>query len=1537
MGKIKKILENELVGGTQTTDVYPVTSVKAVYDENNERLDHILNRRGTVNISTNYNDDHTAEVLTLAQAIAKVPSKDRVLGFQGRFLTENGWVTYQFNGNSVSDWSNQEYWSLLSDSTNMAQELGTSEDVAISQKATTGAIRRYSGGFPVKSAASTVEEFANGILSCKIVPKFSLDVEGLSDFRLSAYSKSPSSYILVGGFYYSGGWYKTIQFTGSISSLIEGKYILFRNNPNDDWGQCYILADVTNFPIVAPGIYPTTTFYTEDVVSPYHPYLDFAIRTLIDRPDIDSLLEQMDIVNKVSYLIEINKNTQYGISFYGSQYVKKYSNDNAGLCSYVPVKKGDTFSVIITPFIKYDENIAFPGTTFIQVNFSKSIGAPDAKGVTTIVNKRHITSEDYKYGQVIISINDDFVVEEDGYVQAFILVGDRPCNEGNAAFKYLNFGKSDATDKYISRWYRQSTSPTATNYPSWMLFSVPKDTNYDYQYQIPLVLQKKSHLLYQVLENLKSITTDTNDILELNEYLSRKFVSSTNSIIKPFTDTIIEVYVLAKFDTSDTNGLFRFNNWSSLHNISGGIYKDGNQVHTVSINKTDVEIGGLTLWYGENEYFQVALLGDDSKWVTPELGTYPSFQVKLDKVSKPVHPTIWSAINKRDISILDANSVKESVDYAYTEHYGNLLDLSQATLYTGDNTGLCQYVRLATTTTKVSTIETQFYKVSELRKGTKLMVGIFDSESLVNPTDSPDLFTVVNRDLQLSDFVNNQLIISLDDVDIAAGSVVQVVIFTGKLSTVSSGVRMKYLNFGKTEPEFKDELSAWYRQSDRPTEEVPIPRSWNFFGNSGTYAYQYQIPLILKDNSTYTKLKDRVSALEESYLPKFNTVQEAEDNSNYGSYYDNSHWKILQDNGCRVLYAVTRSQITFNRIYTTLCQSSSIVSNKECKLRVYVLDRQVTTSDLRGEKGFILEKSINPYTDLPTRSNKAFYAIDLPDRVTVGANKTISVVLFDPDDTLESGIAPISSWVYKGDEEYHDSLQLVYRCSAYNYDTQVFSLGYFSYTTMVTYNNYIGNIEPIFVIIGESGDTLRRDIDSNSQRIAKLEESGDTSKFTSRSILPATLHAAVGLEFNLYYDGFNLLPDYGKGEPSWMFNIQSEIESQWKALNYRSYQRTMQSSDIGKHTLTIDYYNNKNQKFSTESPDERFTVGLKVVDNVNPSTQKRILIIGDSTNEGGNVANRIYKNFHEEATGGIAPIMLGTRSDSTKTWRHEARTEKTYNMFANGETVIRVDFNVPEGFTEDDIVTANPSPYYNIGGANVYLRHLWHLNGDGTGYAIGYNNSSVDTSWTGTATKISGAASMPSSIEVTRVQRLSGWSPFKNNEGVGTLDFRYYRTVILGLEEDEKIDLMLSDLGINDIYTGNKTQTDINNIVNNAKKLIDAYLADGNGKFAICYPKSRSSAIADSDRRHYPMRIDMQSLREALVKTFDNGAYNENVLICGSGMQIDRWYGYPLAVANVASRISIQETKPTEGVHPSDPGYQQIGDAMTATIWAVLQ
>ena len=142
MGKIKKILENELAGGTQNTDVYPVTSVKAVYDENNERLDHILARRGVVNVSTNYNDDHIAEVLTLSQAIAKVPSSDRVLGFTMTFLSSDGWKTYQFTGDSISNWSDTTKWDPVLHSSEVLQELGNSKTAPVSQRVVMDAVSK---------------------------------------------------------------------------------------------------------------------------------------------------------------------------------------------------------------------------------------------------------------------------------------------------------------------------------------------------------------------------------------------------------------------------------------------------------------------------------------------------------------------------------------------------------------------------------------------------------------------------------------------------------------------------------------------------------------------------------------------------------------------------------------------------------------------------------------------------------------------------------------------------------------------------------------------------------------------------------------------------------------------------------------------------------------------------------------------------------------------------------------------------------------------------------------------------------------------------------------------------------------------------------------------------------------------------------------------------------------------------------------------------------------------------------------------------
>ena len=190
MGKIKKILENELVGGTQNTDVYPVTSVKAVYDESNERLDNILNRRGVVNISTSYNADHIAEVLTLEQAIAKVPSKDRVLGFQGKFLSGNGWKSYIFIGDSIADWTNKTKWNNYLTGTDIVQESGEADDKVMSQKAVNDEIQKLKGLVLLDGAS----HYDRSVLAN--FKYFNLYNKDLGEIRIGTVYNSPSEKII---------------------------------------------------------------------------------------------------------------------------------------------------------------------------------------------------------------------------------------------------------------------------------------------------------------------------------------------------------------------------------------------------------------------------------------------------------------------------------------------------------------------------------------------------------------------------------------------------------------------------------------------------------------------------------------------------------------------------------------------------------------------------------------------------------------------------------------------------------------------------------------------------------------------------------------------------------------------------------------------------------------------------------------------------------------------------------------------------------------------------------------------------------------------------------------------------------------------------------------------------------------------------------------------------------------------------------------------------------------------------------------------
>lgn len=150
MGVIRKIKDNELVGGTRDEEVYPVTSTQSVYNSQNKTLDQLLALNLPINISANYSANYPANAYSLQEAINAVPLYDRRIGFLGTFLskdlTPNKWVTIQYNGVSVdsSSWVNPDNWVQMLSELDIVQSSGESKDKVMSQKAVKEFVEEYS-------------------------------------------------------------------------------------------------------------------------------------------------------------------------------------------------------------------------------------------------------------------------------------------------------------------------------------------------------------------------------------------------------------------------------------------------------------------------------------------------------------------------------------------------------------------------------------------------------------------------------------------------------------------------------------------------------------------------------------------------------------------------------------------------------------------------------------------------------------------------------------------------------------------------------------------------------------------------------------------------------------------------------------------------------------------------------------------------------------------------------------------------------------------------------------------------------------------------------------------------------------------------------------------------------------------------------------------------------------------------------------------------------------------------------------------------
>ncbi|MDR2956250.1 MAG: hypothetical protein LBV43_14340 [Prevotella sp.] len=421
------------------------------------------------------------------------------------------------------------------------------------------------------------------------------------------------------------------------------------------------------------------------------------------------------------------------------------------------------------------------------------------------------------------------------------------------------------------------------------------------------------------------------------------------------------------------------------------------------------------------------------------------------------------------------------------------------------------------------------------------------------------------------------------------------------------------------------------------------------------------------------------------------------------------------------------------------------------------------------------------------------------------------------------------------------------------------------------------------------------------------------------AFLPPKMYAVVGKEFNIYYDTFVLCPEYGNGHPPFLF----DIDCTKGLMDKRSFRFTPSIGDIGEHDLTLRMLDNSGNIAKI------YTSKLVIVDAILPTIIKLILSIGDSTSDDtGEVTKQLQINLSE--CDGATPLFLGTHQNEPA--KNEARTGKQYNSFANGDTAYKFYFDGVDPNLDISNTFKFRNYYYDNDKNAILLIHRWIVNADGTGYAIGYhwNAFTPPTIFPATLTSMNGENP---TLNITNCEKLSNYSILKDNEGEGNLNFEYYRTEILGLASDKKIDVLTMDCGINDLTGALFTDAQIANVVNNAKKLVDAFLVDNpNGKIMLCLPKSRNSDLRLTTRNM--LRVNIFNYSKKVIEVFAN---NPSVIISQSGFAMDRFYGYPLVEQKVASRYNETLLTANNDVHPRAEGYHQVADGMTGAVLMALK
>ena len=139
-------------------------------------------------------------------------------------------------------------------------------------------------------------------------------------------------------------------------------------------------------------------------------------------------------------------------------------------------------------------------------------------------------------------------------------------------------------------------------------------------------------------------------LTELESYIGKSPVISASPQVKDFADTILEIYVRPKFELTDDIRKDRFylSYWGGNGVAQGGMLKtDGNWVAAINVPKTTYKQDGLTLWYANNNNYEIAFLADEALY--PNVTGFPQIEFRIP-LTNSIHPAIRAILDKKELT-----------------------------------------------------------------------------------------------------------------------------------------------------------------------------------------------------------------------------------------------------------------------------------------------------------------------------------------------------------------------------------------------------------------------------------------------------------------------------------------------------------------------------------------------------------------------------------------------------------------------------------------------------------------------------------------------------------------------------------------------------------------------------------------------------------------------------------------------------------------------------------------------------------------------